>query len=264
MSLREVVKTIEKFASDNSPTILTAIGVAGSVTTAYFTGKATYKAALILNEPVLSPGGHKAELRERDLSGREKFELLYKLYIPAVTTGGLTIGAIVLANRIGTRRAAAVAAAYTISEKAFTEYRDKVVELHGKNKEQKVQDEIARDLVRRNPPSEAQIFVTGDGDSLCLDAFSGRYFRSSHERLRKAENDINFQILNHDSATVSNYYSNIGLPPNDISDYVGWNTGKRLELHFSAILVEEDDKPVVPCMVVGFGTVPIHDPWQFQ
>ncbi len=74
MTFHELVKKSEKPITDNSPAILTAIGVTGTLTTAYLTGKATFKAAEILQ----------AEFEEyRPCTTKEKAQFVWKLYIPA-------------------------------------------------------------------------------------------------------------------------------------------------------------------------------------
>lgn len=246
-----------KLIADNSPVILTAVGVTGALTTAYLTGRASFKAALILEEEQrknLYPLAHNEDRPFRPLLAKEKVRLCWKLYIPAAVTGTLTVAAIVGADRIGTRRAAALAAAYAISDKAFEEYKAKVVEKLGEKKEEAVRDSIAQDRVNNIPVGGREVIVTGNGSVLCMDAFSGRYFLSDMESLRKAENDINWAVVHNNYATLSDFYEIIGLPETSISSEVGWNVDKMMDMHFSSALTEATGKP---CMVVTYTTVPI-------
>jgi hypothetical protein len=233
--------------TNNSPVILTAIGVTGVVTTAILTGKATIKAVYLLEEEAMH--------REQPISDKETFELVWKLYIPAAGTGLLTIVAIIFADRIGSRRAAAVAAAYTITEKAFAEYRGKIVEKLGNTKEQSFRDEIAQDRVDRNPPDSAQVIIAGGGSVLCFDSYTGRYFLSDLETIKQAQNTINYRILHDSYASLSDFYERVGLPSTAISDNVGWNSDKQVELNFSATITESGK----PCIVIDFHVMPIHN-----
>lgn len=259
-NLKQILKTTEKLLIDNSPMIMTSIGVAGAITTAVMTGQATVKAVRLIDAQQPAEW-EKNQNGKQELTRKEKLELTWKLYIPAVGVGGITVFAIISANRIGTRRAAAMAAAYTISEKAFTEYKDKVVEHIGANKEQKIRDEIAQDRVNRTPME--RVIVTDSTMTECFDAFSGRYWPCDMETIRQAMNDINFEILHNDFATVSEYYKKVGLKPTAVSDELGWNTDKKLELSFSSTLKEEKGKPTIPVLVVDFARVPINEPWRF-
>lgn len=255
MNVSKLLKKTEKLVSDNSPAILAGIGVAGTLATAYFAGKASFKAGDILRDE-----RYKRNINnEPQMDRREQFEKVWKLYIPAVGTGLLTCGAIVMSNRVGMRRTAAMAAAYSISERAFDEYRTKVVERIGEGKEQGIRDEIAQDRVRNNPPMDREVIIAGTGDVLCKDLFSGRYFRSSMEEMKKAQNDINYQILHYDSASLTEFYSKLGLAPTSVSDDLGWNTNKLLELSFSTTKTENDE----PCLTMDFATIPVRDPGRY-
>lgn len=254
MDLHQIAKRAEKLLADNSPVILTAMAVTGSLTTAYLTGKASFKAADILRR------NHEAKARVNGLDYQEPtfkqdFQLLWKLYIPAMGSGLLTISCIVGANRIGMRRAAAMASAYSLSEKAWGEYKDKVVEKMGERKEQGVRDEVAQDRVNRNPVSGREIIITGNGEVLCCDSITGRYFESNVESLRKAQNDMNKKIIHDMYATLSDFYDYIKLPTTPFSNEVGWNSDNLLELNFSTVLAEDGR----PCISLDYATFPIRD-----
>src|SRR5205814_1440714 len=111
-----------------------------------------------------------------------------------VAAGVGTIGAIIFANRISSKRAAALAAAYAISEGRFSEYKEKMKEKMGIQKEKKFADEITQERVNANPPT-GSVLVLGAGDVLCRDEFTGRYFRSTVETIKRAENEVNHEIM---------------------------------------------------------------------
>jgi len=242
----DILARVQKLAIDNSPQILTAIGVVGTVSTAVLAGKAGYRYARILSEQ--SPW----------LDRREKLELTWKEFIPPATTGVLTVVCILGANHIGTRRAAGLAAAYSLSERAFTEYREKVIERVGVKQEQSVRDEIAQDRVSATPGSR-EIIISGT-KVLCLDSYTGRYFESDMETLKKAQNDTNYQILNDMYATLTDFYDRIGLPKTRFSDEVGWSNSELLELEFSTALTDDQK----PCLVITFKASPVRDYYQFH
>jgi len=247
MNVNGLVHKVIKYASDHSPVILTGLGAAGVLATAYLTGKATFKAAELIaeKEHVFKPG-----LAFR-LGTKDKFREVWKLYIPAAGVGVCSIACIIAANRVGDRRAAAMAAMYSISERAFAEYKEKVVEKIGERKEQGYRDEIAQERVTDNPPS-SQVII-GEGSVMCMDAYTGRYFLSSMEELKAAQNAINYEVNNNYYASLTDFYYRIGLPRTSMSDDVGWNADKLLELQFSAALTE-DKKPV---LVMTFVVDPI-------
>ena len=244
--LTDFGKRLPKLVVDNSPVILTAIGATGALTTAYLTGRATFKAAEILQAEYPNYYNH--------VQIRERARCVWRCYIPPAISATLTVAAIITANRIGTRRAAALATAFATAERAFEEYRAKVVEKLGDKKEELVRAEVAQARVDKHPPGDREIIVTGNGSVLCMDAFSGRYFLCDMETLKKAENEINYRVLHDMYASLTDFYELVGLSRTSVSDEVGWNADKMLELKFSGTITEAGGKP---CIYVEFTVNPI-------
>ena len=250
MNIQGLAKHVERVAVDNSPAILTAIGVTGTVTTAIFASKASFKAADIIREmESVEPVADDPKQRLLD-----RTKATWQLYIPAVGVGTATIACIVFANQIGTRRAAAMAAAYSMSEKAFSEYREKIVEKVGEAKEQEARDEIAQERVERNPLG-SQVIVVNDREVLCFDQYTGRYFNSDMETLKQAQNKINYRMIRENYASLNDFYAYIGLDWVPTGDDVGWNSDQMLELSFTTVL--SDDQR--PCIAIDFHTVPVRN-----
>ena len=243
-----LAKQLEQLAADNSPAILTGIGVTGTVATAILTGKASIKAARLID----SEYQNNRSTPRFELNKRDKVRMTWKLYIPAAGCCVLTVASIITANQIGTRRAAAMAAAYGLSERAFERYKDQVKEKFGEAKERDVRDDLAQKQVRENPPQENTVLVTASGDVLCLELFTGRYFRSDIESIKKAQNDLNYRLLNHGYASLSEFYDIIGLQHTQVSDDLGWSSDKMMELTFSGALTPDDK----PCMVIDYQVGP--------
>lgn len=251
MNIQNAFRNAERFAIDNSPAILTAVAVGGTVTTAIFAGKASFKAAEILREDDRFNQMTFDSPKERAI---EQVKLTWTLYIPAVGVGTATIASIVFANQIGTRRAAAMAAAYSMSEKAFSEYREKIVEKIGESKEQEARDEIAQERVERNPLG-SQVIVMNDREVLCFDQYTGRYFNSTMETLKQAQNKINYRMIRENYASLNDFYDCVGLDWVPTGDDVGWNSDQMLELSFSTVLSEDQR----PCIAIDFHTVPVRN-----
>lgn len=244
-SLFKLRGTVVHILHDNSPVILTAIGVSGTVSTAYLAGKASYEAALVIRDEEAISGT--ADDRNRRI--HERVGLVWKLYIPAGVSGGLTIAAIIAATTVSTRRTAAMAAAYSLSDKALTEYKDKVTEKLGEKKEVAVRDEIAQDRVRSQPPTNNELVMVGQGTVLCYELLTGRYFSSSMEVLKRAENAINAKLLRETYVPLGDFYYAIGVAETSrMSDDMGWDSNKLMELTFSSVLAEDGQ----PCLAIDY------------
>lgn len=238
---------IGKLLSDNMPTVLTSVSVVGVLSTTILAVKNTpYAYRDILDA--------KSELG-RDITPVETVRLTWKYYVPAAIMGAITISSIIGVNAISTKRQAALAGLYTITDKAFSEYKDKVVEIVGEKKEQEVRDEVAKERMEKDPVTSKEVYITGMGEHLCYDALSGRYFKSDIETIRSAVNDINSQILDDMYASVNDFYRKIGLPETQMGDEAGWTTARKLEIDFASHISANG----TPCLSIGYGAEPTRE-----
>lgn len=137
-----------------------------------------------------------------------------------------------------------------MSESALLEYRSKVVETLGEEKEKEIRDSIAKDRVEDRP---VVVNCLGKEEFLCYDMLSGRYFKSSIDVIQKAVNDMNYKLLNDNILSLNEFYFELGMKPTDIGYEQGWDISKgMIEVSFSSI-ISEDDKP---CIVMHFDNPP--------
>src|SRR3954451_6255911 len=239
--------------SENATTLLTAGGVVGTVATAVLTGRATFKAVEIIQDESYETIEGTDKLKVIFLSKTERVKLVWPLYIPPVLTGGLTVGSIIMANRMSAQKAAALAAAYGLAERNLSEYKDKVSEKLTGPKKQQVDDEIAQDRVNRTPGHDT--IVIADGEILCFDEPTGRYFRSTMDKIKNAVNTTNAEILHHEYANATFFYEELDLPGTTWTDEVGWNHDTLLDLKYSTVLTPDDK----PCISIDFKVLPKSD-----
>jgi hypothetical protein len=263
--MNTIFENAAKGINRNSPQILFGVGVAALVGTAILAAKATTKtrekiaafeeeqglAPYSLPNPkeLLGPDGKD----ERDLLKgviKDNVKIVVPAFAPVVGMGILSIFCFASSNKILNTRNAALAAAYSISEKALSSYKKNVVETMGYNKHLKVMDSVAAEqIAEAGIPEEGAIFNSGTGDTLCYDAVSGRYFRTSVENVRKAEADILKQLVDCMSASLNDFYDLIGIPSVGVGDLLGWTIdGDYPDLVFSSMLDEEAQ----PCLVMNY------------
>lgn len=241
-----VAKNVQTFMVKRSPEILTGLGIAGMFTTVVLAVKATPKALRNIED------------LERDgLIPVPKIEIVkscWKCYIPAAVMGLTSTACLIGATSVSARRTAALAAAYQISETAFSEYRDKVVETIGEKKDKLVREKISEDRVENQPVSKSEVFITNKGDTLFLEPLSKRYFKSDIELIRKVENKLNKEMLQGISGYVSlnEFYDDIGLERTDLGDDLGWNVEKLIDIAFDPTITDDER----PCLAMHY----IHPP----
>lgn len=260
-SISNLTKNLAGVISENSPTILTSLAVAGLISTSVLAVKATPKALFLIDdelykrygEDMYGEYGNTVSERLASIPKRELIRITWKCYIPASAVGFASICCIVYANSIHLRRTAALASLYGITEAALKEYQAKVVETIGKSKELKVRDEIAGDRIKANPPGANQIIITNKGDVLCYDSITGRYFKSSVEQIRRALNSLNQRLMSEMFISLNELYYELGLASTKLGDELGWDLDKGLiEISFSTQLSEQEE----PCLVMNYEVFP--------
>lgn len=235
-----ILTDVKRFVSARSPEILTGIGIAGMVTTTVLAVKATPKAMSLIEDK-------KNEEWVDELSPLDVVKIAWKPYIPAIITCVVSTTCIIGASSVNAKRNAALATAYKLSETALSEYREKVIETIGEKKEQIVRDKIAEERIKKNPVSKNEVIVTGNGKTLCFDPVSGRYFMSSIDVIKRAENELNKQMLHDISGYVSlnDFYDELGLDHTSVGDDLGWNTDQLIDICFSSQLNDNGEPSVV-------------------
>lgn len=254
-TLMKAVHSAQMVLKKHSPEILTGLGIAGMLSAIVLAVKATPQALSIIKEKE-DEKYYASAHGPIKLTAVETVKAVWKCYIPATITAGMSAGCLVAAGSINVRRQAAMATAYAISETALREYKAKVVETFGEKKEQGVRDAIAKDHVDKNPVGNREVIITGRGTTLCYDTLSDRYFESDINKIQKVENDINRRLRNEMYISLNEFYYELGLKPTGMGDDLGWNIEKGdLELQFSSQLSDDG----VPCLVISYNIKPIND-----
>lgn len=236
--------------SKHSPAILTGVGIAGMITATVLAVKATPKALQLIEDA-------KDELQTDKLTVGETIKATWKCYVPAAVTCVASGGCLIFANSVNTRRNAALATAYQLSQTALSEYREKVVETIGEKKEQGIREKISEDRIKNNPVKENNIVITQKGNTLFMDPLSGQYFRSDIEQIRKIINEVNAGMMRDAFGYISlnEFYDDLGLEHASIGDELGWNVASGLiDVGFHAKLTEDDE----PCIVLDYVNPPIY------
>jgi hypothetical protein len=246
MNLSAFGKLLRRNLKEHSPIILSAAAGIGTIATAYLAAKASFKAARLI-DTYDELNGISEDRKERLM---ERTKLVWKLYIPTATSAATTIVCIVGANRVEAKKTIAAQAMFAVSQRVYSEYRDKVIEEYGSHKDQSIRDKIADERIKALPPPSGgqDILIAGPGNVLCCEMFTMRYFNSDMEALRKAVNEVNKKALSQDYATLDDYYYLVGLARTSYSSHVGWKSNRLMELTFTTILTDDGR----PCLAFDY------------
>lgn len=239
MDLKATAKHVELIVRKNSPEIMAGMAISGVVGTAY-----------LAHQSGVTTGYRLALTDDRSFRGtrREWLRDNWLRYIPPVTAGVLTIACIVGGTRISRSRTAAITAAYSLTERAFSEYKEKTQEKLGERKEKALKDELAQDRVRQIPTSPETVLV-GKGSIMCIELRSGRAFLGDMDLIKRTEVEINDRVVRCDYASLAEFHTEVGIPPTPDAGDLGWvHERGLLRLDISTTLSDRD----IPCIAFDY------------
>lgn len=255
MSIKTLANVAIKTMKREAPAISTGIAIASTIAAVGLGVRAGMEAQKIMDHEVRI---RKALANEETKpyvapTKKETVAMTWKVYIlPTIATLS-AIGATVMLHRVGLNRTASAMALYSVSEKAFSDYRKGVVEKLGEDAHKSVRESVAHDAITSNPPSK-NIVISGS-DILCYDSYSGHYFKSSAQEIDKAVNNLNLQIIHNMYASLTDFYDMIGIQSSEMSETVGWMPDCLLEVEYSSGIAPDGQ----PYLAVDFRNPPIVD-----
>ena len=238
MNISGIFDKTKSFINKNSSTILTILGIATAGASVVSAVKATPKALDHIDNK-------KEELDyapDEKMNAKEIIKVTWKDYIPTVSLFAASATCILCAHKISSKRNAALATAYAVTENSFRRYRNSVIDTIGENKEKEVREKSASKAIDKDNQNSTtnSLIVTSNGNSLCYDVISGRYFTSDIESIKEIINKLNRRLTYENYISLNEYYDEIGLPQIKMGETIGWKLDNGLiEPAFGAIL---DDK----------------------
>lgn len=254
------IKVIKNMVGNNSPIILTVLSIGGLIGTVIMAVHATPKVLDLIQseqwalEREYRDNSETSEETRITLSKWEAFKIAWPCYIPAAAMGLATIASIIGAHTISFKRNAALTSAYYLSETALKEYQTKIIKTIGEKKAKLIREEIGQDRVNKLKKDEKSIIITGNGQTLCCDLTTGRYFRSSVNKIQKAENEINKALNQETTMTLNEIYDYLDLSHVSMGNELEWDINRDGSLDFDiGSCISEDDEP---CITIKFNAKP--------
>lgn len=249
-SLYKIATTVEKFVKCNSPAIMAGMAAFGVIAT----GVTAYKAGLAAND-ILKEHEKKMKEAKKESDEKEVYKETAKKLTPVVIKpvifGISSVCCIFGSLSASKRRIAAISAAYSLSETSLKDLEGKMNQILGEKKTRELKDAVTKEkLKKEGPVQDNQVIITGTGDVLCKDMYSGRYFRSNAERIGQAINWASSEIRTSMYISLNEFYDQLNVPRIPLGDDIGWNVddlqGGSLPITYSAILTEDNQ----PCLCV--------------
>lgn len=228
-----ILKTAQTFILRNSHHILTGLallGVGASV------------ALSVRADRIM----HEWDIDEfKPLTKEQRIKLYVRIYAPPAIAVLATGACIVGAHSISVRRESSLLLAYEGTRQMYDRYRATVQDRLGPEEK-----EIAEKAASKAQPAPRETIVYGEGDCLFYDAYSGRYFKSTVNKIDRVVNELNYTLLREMCVSLNEFYAGIGLEGISLGDQLGWNEQRQIEIHYGAKVSEEGKAVVVVDFVV--------------
>ena len=236
-----------------SPEILTAAGVIGTVGSTVLACKATLKVEDILDEAKkksnLINAVHDGEIEvdaeytDKDYSkdlivNRTQTAVkLIKLYGPAITLGALSITAILGGQHILRKRNVAVMAAYKLCEESFNNYRSRVKDELGEEKDRQfyygITEETVKEKVKSKDGKTKTVTTKVEKAPDHLYSQYARFFDEANMNwdkspeqnmyfLKMVQNQMNDKLKARGHVFLNEVYDALGFERSEAGQLVGW------------------------------------------
>lgn len=203
---------------------------------------------------------HAVECAEWDHDGpltlKEKLDIGWREFVPPAISVAAVVGLVAAGHYAGTRDIRAVMHALRITTDDFDALRKAAKGVVSPKKWEEIREKAVE--VKGQEPYIGLAYPTGKGEHLFYEEYSGRYFKSDIESVRKACNDFNAYVINHNYASLNHLYSLLGIPAIGIGDDLGWTTDQLLEPIFSSKIAEDQS----PCLVLSQENAPVPFYWR--
>lgn len=180
------------------------------------------------------------------LTKEQRIKIYAKIYAPPaiaiLATGACVLGA----HSISVKRESSLLLAYEGTRQVYDRYRASVQDRLGPEEKQ-IAEKAASKM---DPYSRDAALVYGEGDVLFYDAYSGRYFKSTVNKIDRVVNELNYTLLREMCVSLNEFYAGIGLGGISLGDQLGWNEQRQIEVHYGAKVSEEGKAVVIVDFVV--------------
>lgn len=238
-TLKPVAANIGRLASQHITELSVGVGIAGMITAIFQTAHASKKAEAKLAEVQESRKRvYMDEVTQKWITGdpdpltsSEVLKIKAPYYIPVALTAAGSAACIIFGTHQSLKRNALLTTALTVSDQAFRDYKksveEQIKEIVPEEKipevKQKIQDKVAKKAVDASKTPAPVAIANADGKLLCYERYSGRYFYSTMEDVKRACNDLNRQMRDDNYISLNEFYYEVGLEETALGHELGWH-----------------------------------------
>lgn len=226
-----------------SPEILTGVGIISGITSAILMARATLKLEAILEQFQMDVADTKEMFEDGSSEQQKALAKVYirfgfqmtKLYGPSVSLGIGSIASILGAHGIMKRRQVAILAAYKTVESAFHEYRKRVIEEFGTEKDEEFRRGIYTEKVKNEETGKTETIKSIDPNGVSkyakfFDEGNINWERNPELNLLFLTNQqrwANDKLQARGHLFLNEVYDDLGMERTQAGAVVGWVIGEE-------------------------------------
>jgi len=220
---------IINFIKANDTNIMTGVGIANG---------------LVLGAYLWYRTGQKVMKKTEDKKTfKEKAKASWKLFILPTVNTLISGGLLIYSAKVGSKRLAAIGAAYNIAEATIQKYSEKTKEIVGEKKAETISQKVAEDNFNS---SDNNIVDTHKGELVIQEPATKIKFTTTWDKVdlaiiktqRAAEQG-------NGTVTLSYFFRELGLEPSDLTDMVGFDINQNGDIYITHTSFL--DKDGIPC-----------------
>ncbi len=243
--IRKVLSRGVKWSVKYAPQILTAVGTCGLIGAIALTAKAAPNVAAKVDEM--------KEQKQTDiLTVKEVAVETWRDWAPVAVLTAVSVACLIGSQQVGEKRFRMLTTAYTILEAKYDEFEDKVEKAVGQDKmydiqsgrAQNVQNNQVTEQTNAQPAEQAKIIVIDEEGSRFKEPITGRYLRTTAEKIKAAVNVMNERMLDDidNEVSLNDFFDEIGLETTDNDLYwslTGDHKTGKVDIRFESTLTED-------------------------
>ena len=255
LKLLSAFAVVKNFTIANSPIILAVVSIIGLVFTVIMAIKQVAKARRNLDDAYARFGD--------DIRTSDKIRAVVVPFIPVIISLVLTIASIVTGTFISNRRITSAIQAANVAQATLTTVEEKIKSELGDKAADTVHEAVTKERIAKAEKESEQkgtpVSEYREDQSNFFDETSGRIFYSSLSDLKKAENDINADLVAQLQYGVGGWYllndayAHMGLEDIDVGNALGWDIERTGLITLNTTPIIRDGKPYIS---VRFSTKP--------
>ena len=244
--LKPLLRKSGRFLVKNSPHILMAVGTTAGISAVISAVKAVPAAEDARKAAKRKKNEESEDIYVVDLTIPETIKACGKYYAPAVSLELLSLICFWGAHGIDIRRQAVLSGLCATAEQALQEYQKKVQQMIGDKAEGEIRNSISQDKVENLPAPANNWYIDSEQEDTFI--FKDQYFRSCMRKVKEAQNDANWEMIQHMYISESEVMWLLDpdhryLKPGWESGQVGWSIDRLLvfDIHW---VTGPDKRPI--------------------